>query len=149
MLVVFAVAVTVAGVSSGIQVPGAYARVDPNTVDIGDSPWANPQLRELAPGKYEVHILARMWSFIPGEIRIPAGSELTFYLTSRDVMHGMKITDTNINLMAIPGQVGKLTHTFQRPGEYLVICHEFCGALHHTMYGKIIVEEPAEIAQQQ
>jgi cytochrome c oxidase subunit II len=29
---------------------------------------------------------------------------------------------------------------FDRPGEYPMICHEYCGIAHHTMSGKIIVE---------
>jgi cytochrome c oxidase subunit 2 len=30
--------------------------------------------------------------------------------------------------------------TFDKPGEYLFICHEYCGLAHQTMAGKVIVE---------
>jgi cytochrome c oxidase subunit II len=30
---------------------------------------------------------------------------------------------------------------FDKPGEYLFACHEFCGAAHHTMAGRVIIEE--------
>ncbi len=43
--------------------------------------------------------------------------------------------------MALPGEVGVLTATFDTPGTYNFYCHEYCGALHHTMYGQIVVEE--------
>jgi len=89
-------------------------------------------------------VLAQIWRFDPGEIRIPAGSEITFYVTSKDVQHGFKIMDTNINLMVLPGQVSKLKTTFENPGTYDVVCHEYCGIGHHTMYGQIIVEATAD-----
>jgi len=37
--------------------------------------------------------------------------------------------------------VSELTITFHRPGEYLMVCHEYCGVLHHEMQGVVIVEE--------
>ncbi|MBX2997712.1 MAG: cytochrome c oxidase subunit II [Caldilineaceae bacterium] len=140
ILIAFIGAVIVAGVASGIQVPSAYQRVDPKALSEPGSPWAEPGLRELAPGKYEAYILSQIWSFVPNEMRVPVGSEVTFYVTSRDVQHGFKIVDTNINMMVLPGQVAKLKTTFARPGTYNIICHEYCGTLHHTMYAQIIVE---------
>ncbi len=143
VLVVFILAVLTASITAGIQVPGVYGRVDPNTLTTpGASPWAEPGLRELAPGKYEAYILAQIWLFNPNEIHVPAGSEVTFYVTSKDVQHGFKIANTNINMMVLPGQVSKLTATFDKPGTYNIICHEYCGVGHHTMFGRIIVEEP-------
>lgn len=143
IIVVFFLAITVAGFSSGFQVPGVYQRIDPATLFNEDSPFANPQLRELAPGKYEVYIRAQIWLFTPSEIRVPAGSTVTFYATSQDVQHGLKLAGTNINMMVLPGQVARLTATFNNPGTYNFICHEYCGQLHHTMYGRLIVEAPA------
>jgi len=57
MLVVFALAIGVAGFAAGIQVPAPELRVDPKTV-ASTGPFSNPGLRELAPGKYEVYIRA-------------------------------------------------------------------------------------------
>ncbi len=141
VLVIFMIGIVVAGWSLSIQVPGVYGRVDPNTVTEPGSPWAEPGLRELAPGKYEAYILAQIWTFVPGEIRVPAGSEVTFYVTSKDVQHGFRIQDTNLSFMVLPGQISKMTHRFEEPGEYVFVCHEYCGVGHHTMAGKLIVEE--------
>ena len=52
MLVVFVIAVSVAGFAMGIAVPSPQTRVDPRTVAT-EGPFAEPGLRELAPGKYE------------------------------------------------------------------------------------------------
>jgi cytochrome c oxidase subunit II len=142
VLVGFFLAITVSAFSVGFQVPGVYQRIDPATLNTADSPFANPEVRELAPGKYEAYIRAQIWLFTPGEIRIPAGSTITFYVTSQDAQHGIKISGTNINMMILPGQISTLTATFDEPGTYNFVCHEYCGVQHHTMYGRIIVEEP-------
>jgi len=151
--VIFALAVITASASYGIQVPGAYARIDPKTLMTPPSPFANPELREIAPGKYELYVRAQTWSFTPLDpsvpLHIPAGSQVIFYATSSDVIHGFKITETNVNMMVMPGQISTLTATFTEPGTYNVICHEYCGAGgtvigHHTMYGQIIVDPIVE-----
>ncbi len=144
LLVVFAVAIAISAFSYGIQLPAPEQRVDPNVITTpGVSAFADPvdeRLRELGPGRYEVYILAQTWAFLPNEIRIPAGSTITFYVTSRDVVHGFQIERTNINMMVIPGQVSRLTATFDEPGTYNYICNEYCGTGHHIMYGRLIVE---------
>lgn len=144
LLVVFMGALAVSSFAFGIRVPTAYERVDPRTVATPPSPWGLPaeeRLRELSPGNYEVYLLAQMWQFSPATITVPRGSRVTFYVTSRDVQHGFKIANTNINIMALPGEVGRLTATFDTPGTYDFVCHEYCGALHHTMFGQVVVEE--------
>ncbi len=139
LLIVFATAIGLSSFAYGIQVPAPEMRVDPNTVAL-EGPWATPGLRELAPGKYEAYVLAQTWAFLPNTITVKAGSTVTFYLTSKDVQHGFMLEDSNINMMVLPGQVSKLTHTFDTPGEYRFVCHEYCGVGHHTMFGKVVVE---------
>jgi cytochrome c oxidase subunit 2 len=141
VLVVFAAAIGVAAFMSGIQVPVPEARVDPNTV-AQSGPFAEPGVRELAPGKYEAYIRAQAspWKFEPAEIRVKVGSTVTFYLTSVDVQHGFKLEGTNINAMILPGQISKMTATFDKAGEYPFVCHEYCGVGHQNMFGKVVVE---------
>ena len=146
--VIMVIAIAIAAFGAGVQVPGQYARITPEDLADPNNPFANPGLRELAPGKYEAYIVAQTWSFLPAEIRVPAGSEVTFYITARDVLHGFKLLGSNVNVMALPGQVSTLKAVFDEPGTYDFICHEYCGYVagspigHHTMYGQLIVEEP-------
>jgi len=123
----------------GIHLPGAVAQVDPATIRT-QSPFDHLGVRDLGNGKYEAVILGQAWQFEPNEIRVPVGAEVTFIATSADVIHGLVIEGSRLNMMLIPGQVAKNTYTFREPGEYLMICHEYCGAGHHVMYGKVIVE---------
>ena len=103
-------------------------------------PFDNPGVREVAPGKYEAVVIGQTWAFTPDEIDLPAGSDVTFIATSADVVHGFLIPGTRVNMMLIPGEISKFNYRFRKPGEYMLICHEYCGRLHHTMSSKVIVK---------
>ncbi len=132
-------AILVSVVGAGVMVPEPAGRVAPADVRT-TAPFDTPGLREISPGKYEAVVVAQTWLFTPNEFRIPAGSEVTFRVASTDVIHGFLIENTQINAMIIPGQITEVTQTFDDPGEYLLICHEYCGIGHHTMWGRVIVE---------
>jgi len=133
------VALVVTAFGVGVHVPGDAGRVDPTKLAT-TAPFDKPGVFQVAPGRYEVRMVAQIWSFTPREIRVPAGSTVTFIATSRDVVHGLFIPRTTINVMLLPGQVARVTARFDRPGEYPLVCHEYCGIAHHTMAGKVIVE---------
>lgn len=90
--------------------------------------------------KYEVKVVAKMWTFDPPVIEVVAGSDIDFYLTSTDVIHGVIIQGTNVNLMAVPGVVNFARLSFDQPGEYSFLCHEYCGSGHQSMAGKFVVK---------
>jgi cytochrome c oxidase subunit II len=139
MLVAFMGALLYASIAMGIHLPGRAGLVDPQLVST-TAPFDDPGVHQTGPGTYDAVVIGRTWSFEPSEIRVPRGSEVTFIVTTPDVIHGFAIEGTRINMMLIPGQVSKNTYTFEEPGEHLLICHEYCGLNHHTMYGRVIVE---------
>lgn len=139
LLIACALALVYSTVVMGIHLPGAHGRIDPARLTT-TPPFDQPGVREVAPREYEVVMIGRAWSFEPNEIRIPAGSRVTFIASSTDVIHGIQVTKTRINVMLIPGQISRVEYTFREPGEHLLICHEFCGLGHHTMGGRVIVE---------
>ena len=139
VLVACGAALVYASLGAGIHLPGAHGRIDPERVTV-TPPFDQPGVRALPDGRYEAVLVARTWSFNPTEIRVPEDAEVTFTVTSVDVLHGFNVEGTRLNMMLIPGQVSRNTYTFDRPGEYLLICHEYCGLGHHMMYGRIIVE---------
>ena len=77
------------------------------------------------------------------------GSKVTIYVASADLQHGFKITDTNINMQIVPGQVSKLSFTFDEIGEFPYLCTEYCGTGHAAMFGtvKVVSEADYEAAQ--
>lgn len=139
LLVVFLGALFLASRMMGIHVPSRDAEIDPAEVAT-TPPFDEPGVREVGPGRYEVVMVGRAWTFSPSEVRIPAGSEVTFRATSGDVLHGLVIEGTRVNLMLIPGQVTVISQRFDEPGEHLILCHEYCGVAHHTMFGRVIVQ---------
>jgi len=131
-----------------LKVPGSdrgAGTVDP--MNLAETPFGTPGVRKVDGGEYEVYMLARQFLFQPGTGRpltLPADTPVTFTVTSPDVMHGFQVADTNINSMVIPGQVARFTTIFPEPGEYGLLCNEYCGSAHHTMGGLIEVVPPSE-----
>jgi len=125
-----------------IRLIGDAGQVDPATVT-QRPPFDQPGVYEEGPGKYRVVMVARAWSFQPAEVRIPAGADVTFQVTSLDVIHGFRVPYTTINQMLVPGQVSEIQYRFTEPGEHVLLCHEYCGVGHHIMEGRIIVEPAA------
>jgi cytochrome c oxidase subunit II len=90
---------------------------------------------------YQVYVVAQMWQFQPNQINIPAGSEVDFFLTSKDLVHGFNIAEKNVNMMAVYGNINKTTVKFEKPGIYKITCHEYCGVGHQSMQAEVIVTE--------
>lgn len=129
----FAAAMAAGFILFGIRLPSPVARINPNT--FAGTPYANPGIKSLGGGRYEVFMTAKMWSFdagrdsgpvgVPPRVKIPRGSEVTFYVTSLDVDHGFYIEGHAINLEVIPGQVARATVTFMQAGEFNIICNQY------------------------
>jgi Heme/copper-type cytochrome/quinol oxidases, subunit 2 len=131
LMVVFFVALVGLAVLKGIDVPTCFTDFPP---------FKEGKVIQKGEKEYEVHLLAKMWVFQPTRIEIPAGSKVTIYTTSIDVLHGFHIEGKAVNLMSIPGAVNKMEVVFNKPGTYKIICNEYCGVGHPVMYGEIIVK---------
>lgn len=129
LMTLFFGAVVIAATGFGVEVPDCVTSVN----------FTESSVTQTGPHRYEVHSVARMWYFDPFTIEIPPGSEVDLYLTSLDVVHGFHIEKKNVNLMAVPGQVNYARVKFDEPGEYKIVCHEYCGINHHTMSGLVKV----------
>jgi len=138
MLVVFLGVIAFAAFADSVNPPSDMQQIDPTKV-AQTPPFDRPGLRKLPDGSYEAYYIARVFSFAPSIMTIPVGSKVTFYVTSSDVVHGFFIPNTDINMMAVPGWVNMESHIFVHAGEYLLICHEYCGIGHQDMFAKIEV----------
>ncbi|MBE3595828.1 MAG: cytochrome c oxidase subunit II [Hydrogenibacillus sp.] len=114
--------------------------IDPTRVN-ETPPFDQPGLYAIGPNEYRAVIIAKLFTFIPSDLTIPKGATVHFMITSPDVIHGLSIPGTNVNIMVIPGQVNTFTYTFKRAGEYLLLCNEYCGAGHQMMMAKWTVKE--------
>ncbi len=139
MLVAFLATITTAAVVDGFVPPSRVQSIDP--AKVGQTPpFDRPGLRKVGEGAYEAYYVARVFSFSPTTITVPAGSRITFYVTSTDVEHGFSIPETGVNTMVTPGWVSQVSHTFRDRGTFLLVCNEYCGAGHHMMAAKVEVK---------
>ncbi len=138
LMLAFAVLLAYASMGLGITLPTCNDRL---------VPFNEAKVIPKENNQFEVHYVARMWSFEPAELILPENAEADLYFSAIDVQHGVVVPGTNLNLMVIPGSVNFAHHRFDKKGEYLVICHEYCGLNHHNMRAKINVLAADEYAR--
>lgn len=140
-LVLFLIITGVMAVGMGLNPPdGMQTTIEPDKVE-AQAPFDNPGVEQIGPNEYKATILSFVFGYDPNTITVPVGSTVHFEVTTKDVVHGFHIPGTPTNLMLVPGHVAEYSQTFHEPGEYLFLCHEYCGIGHEVMYGKIIVED--------
>ena len=135
---VFVCAILLTTGLQAVHPPSHIETIDPTKL-ADDREFGNPGVTVRPDGSVVVVAVAQLFSFTPDPIEVPAGKPVTFRLTSADVIHGFEIVGTNANAMVVPGYVSQFTVTFEKAGEYLIACNEFCGMGHHMMTGKIVV----------
>jgi cytochrome c oxidase subunit II len=135
LMLAFAVLLVYASMGLGITLPTCNDRI---------APFNEAKVIPKENNQFEVHYVARMWSFEPAELILPENAEADLYFSAIDVQHGVVVPGTNLNLMVIPGSVNFAHHRFDKKGEYRVVCHEYCGLNHHNMMSKIKVLAPDE-----
>ena len=138
MLILFTGAIVATAVAGSAHPPSHTETVDPESLTIRGE-FASPGV-VIGPTGATVSMRAEFYVFQPAVVRVPAGRPVRFRITSADVIHGFQVVGTNLNLTVAPGYVSEATTRFDTPGEYLVVCNEYCGLAHHLMQGKIIVE---------
>lgn len=101
-----------------------------------------PDGRVHVPPGEDAYMLAARYTFYP-ELVVKAGQEVTIWISAVDALHGFSLVGggQNINLEIAPEHAYGATFTPEKPGEYLIVCNEYCGLGHEGMKGRIIVEE--------
>lgn len=139
-LVFFLATIGVSAFYLGNKPASCLTTINPTKVD-QTKPFDSPGLHKVE-GKdwdYELVFTAQTFSFNPMQVKIPLGAKVRVIATTKDVVHGFEVAGTNINMMLEPGYVSEYTTTFNKTGEYLVVCNEYCGAGHQLMSAKIEV----------
>ena len=93
----------------------------------------------LPDGTIQVKLVAARYGFYPREIVVPADQKIQFRMATLDVLHGAHIPMTNMSTMIVPGHVSEVTTVFPKPGEYPLLCNEYCGMGHDHMWSKVTV----------
>lgn len=90
-----------------------------------------------------IRATAHQWRWDMDRDTVQAGQLVEFELTSGDVNHGFAIYKDKHHVVAqaqaMPGYVSRLQVRFTEPGDYEVLCLEYCGVAHHAMRAVIKV----------
>src|SRR5690606_22124184 len=80
-------------------------------------------------------------------VHLPLGQPVKLLLRSKDVLHNFTVAQFRVKMDLVPGLVSFMWFTPTRTGEFEVLCEELCGIGHHTMRGKVVVDEQADFDQ--
>jgi len=140
-LAIFLLIVGITAFSQGHTPSGGMDMIDPEKVH-ETAPFDNPGVTKIDDDTYQVALIAMTFGYNPAKIEVPVGKEIIFKVTSPDVVHSFTIDNTNVNMMVVPGRIATKSYTFDKPGNYLILCNEYCGVGHHMMFTEIEVVEP-------
>ena len=87
-------------------------------------------------GKDDIQVL--------NEIHVPVNKPVLIYLSSKDVIHSLKLVAMRITQDAIPGLRIPCTFTPTKIGRYQIECAQLCGNGHASMAGGFVVVESQE-----
>jgi cytochrome c oxidase subunit 2 len=105
-------------------------------------PWPHSATAHNSDVKV-VQAVASQWQWELSEQQFQTGQAIEFQVSSKDVNHGFAIYDSTMTMLtqvqAMPGYTNSLHYTFDKPGEYKILCMEYCGVAHHNMIATLTV----------
>ncbi|MCU0249964.1 MAG: cupredoxin domain-containing protein [Vicinamibacterales bacterium] len=93
-----------------------------------------------APRAVTVEMTAKRFAFLPEQVEVVEGDEVTINVRSADGTHGIEIGKLKVK-KTIPrgGEVVTLSFTAPAPGRYAITCSEYCGRGHDDMKSALVV----------
>lgn len=144
IIVLLIVMAAYAGIHQAVMPQPRVEIADPRTLHIAGEFIESNLGTALEPdGSVTVRAIGQQYSFTPQCILVPADTLITIRATSSDVVHGFLIEHSNVNTMLVPGYISTIATRFATPSERVMPCHEFCGAGHEGMWGRIKVIDKA------
>jgi cytochrome c oxidase subunit 2 len=113
-------------------------------------------LRDPPANAMRVYVVAKqwMWEFVyadgtsaQDDLRVPVGQPVELLMTARDVIHSFYVPSFRLKMDVLPGRTTMMWFTAIAPGEYDILCAEYCGAGHSRMRGRVIAMAPDTFAR--
>lgn len=147
IIVVLALLAAFAGIHQATMPQARVETTDPTRLHLsGEFVESNLGTATEPDGSVTVRAIGQQYSFTPSCILLPAQTPVVLRATSADVVHGILIQGTNVNTMLVPGYISEQFMRFEKPGDYLMPCQEFCSFGHEGMWGKVRVIDKTEFA---
>lgn len=132
--------IVVSSFAMAMHPPSHVETIDPTTLGQNkEFAESNLGARVNPDGSVTVRLIAAQFAFVPRCIPVPQGRPVTVRITSPDVIHGFIIAGTNVNTMVVPGYVSEVHTVFNKTGDHLMPCHEYCGLGHSEMWSVVRV----------
>jgi len=110
-----------------------------------DLPFAATRGHTEDVTKY-IDVSGHQWYWKLSDSSAKVGDTVVFKVTAADVTHGFGVYDEQLRLLgqtqAMPGYENALKITFEQPGQYKLMCMEYCGLAHHGMVSDFTVTAP-------
>ena len=103
----------------------------------------------------QISVSARKWSWsftypnghTDSELHVPVNQPIELLMDSSDVIHSFFVPAFRLKKDVVPGRFTKAWFEANKPGEYVVLCAEYCGTDHSNMWTKVVVHEPGGYEQ--
>ena len=88
--------------------------------------------------------MAKRFTFEPARVEVTEGERIRLVVSSEDGVHGLEIKKFKVN-KKVPRGGDQITIDFvaSAPGEYPIVCSEYCGKGHEEMKGTLVVAAKA------
>src|SRR5687768_3870960 len=88
----------------------------------------------------EIPVVAKKFSFEPARVEVTEGERIRLVVTSADGVHGLEIKKFKVN-KKVPrgGEMITIDFVASAPGEFPILCSEYCGKGHEEMKGTLVV----------
>ena len=106
-----------------------------------DSASTGAASRSLAQdGPRTIEVVAKRFSFEPSRLEVTEGERVKLVVKSGDGVHGIEIKKFKVN-KRVPRGGDPITIEFvaSAPGEFAILCSEYCGDGHEDMKGMLVV----------
>ncbi|MBU2581996.1 MAG: cytochrome C oxidase subunit I [Alphaproteobacteria bacterium] len=102
-----------------------------------------PHSVSAAAADQTVNVTGGQWFWEIDKTELPRDRPIVFNVHTADVTHGFGVVNESGRLLfqmqAMPGYVNRVQYVFDKPGNYRVICLEYCGVAHHDMITEFTV----------
>ena len=142
MIFVMGGLMTFYAIDANIHPPSNVETIDSSRLHLSEEfNEDNLGVQENEDGSLTIRLVAARYGFYPQKISVPANTKVTVRMVSADVLHGVHIPHTNMTTMVVPGYVSEVHTEFVEPGEYTLLCNEYCGLGHDYMWSRLTVTQ--------
>ena len=131
---------TLYAVGSNIHPPSSFEPIDSTRLHVeGEFMEENLGVKNNPDGSVTLTMVAARYGFYPSSVEVPVDTPVKIRIASADVLHGVHVPFTNYTTMVVPGYVAEVNTTFQKTGDFSLLCNEYCGLGHDHMWSRLKV----------